>query len=117
MAGICLIRAKKEPAQHEDWIRKGQNTLRRQPAELPTRDQWPSATLSRPEGAWNLLVICRLNQYYRKALDVLENRGPTIKGDSTTVDGKVVSLTPVLSQKAKTIAEIQKKLTDAHCEK
>jgi len=40
-----------------------------------------------------------------------------VKGDSTTVDGKVVSLAPVLDLKAKTIASIQKKLADAPCDK
>ena len=119
MAGICLIRAKKEPAQHEDWIRKGAEYA--QEAASGTSNKGPMAIGYVVEAGRSLELAGDLSAdkctYYRKALDVLENRGPAIKGDSTKVDGKPVSLTPVLSQKAKTIAEIQKKLADAHCEK
>jgi hypothetical protein len=53
--------------------------------------------------------------YYRRAVDVLENRGPPLHGETTTVNGKIISLVPVLDQKRKTITEIQKKLAGAHC--
>ncbi len=119
MAMVCLIRAKKEPAQHEEWIRKGSEYA--QAAATGSSDKGPIAIGHVVQAGRSLELAGDLSAdkctYYRKAVDVLENRGPTVKGDSTTVEGKVVSLAPVLDQKAKTIAEIQKKLAAAHCDK
>jgi hypothetical protein len=119
MAMICLIRAKKEPAQQGEWIREGAEYA--QEAAISSSDKGPMAIGYVIQAGRSLELAGDLSNdkctYYRKALDVLENRAPTVKGDSITVNGEVISLAPVLDQKAKTIAEIQKKLADARCDK
>ena len=119
MAMVCLLRAKKEPAQHEEWIRKGseyaQEALRNSSEKEPMfiGDVVQAGKILELAGD---LSVERCT-YYREAVDVLENRGPTLKSDTTVVDGKVVSLAPLIDQKAKKLTELQKKLTDARCDK
>jgi hypothetical protein len=119
MAMVCLVRAKKEPARQEEWIRKGADYA--QEAANGSSDKGPIAIGYVVEAGRSLELAGDLAAdkctYYRRALDALENRGPEVKGDSATVDGKVVSLVPVLDLKAKTIVSIQKKLADARCGK
>lgn len=117
IAMVCLIRAKKEPAQLEEWVRKGSEYA--QEAASGTSDKGPITIGYVVEAGRTLELAGDLSAnkcaYYRNAIDVLEKRGPAITGDSTTVNGKVVSLAPVLDQKAKTIGEIQMKLKNARC--
>ncbi len=119
MAMVCLIRTKKEPAQREEWIRKGSEYA--QQVASKSSEKEPMTICNVVEAGKILELAGDLSAekctYYREAVDVLENQGPKLKGDSTVVDGKVVSLVSVLDQKAKTLAELQKKLTDAHCDK
>jgi hypothetical protein len=119
MAMVCLIRTKKEPTQHEEWIRRGSEYA--QEVANNSSEKEPMTIYNVVEAGKILELAGDLSAekctYYRKATDVLEDQGPKLKGDSTVVDGKVVSLVSVLDQKAKTLAELQKKLTDAHCDK
>ncbi|MGD0792093.1 MAG: hypothetical protein ABR920_10015 [Terriglobales bacterium] len=120
VAMVCLLNAKKEPAQHEEWIRKGseyaldavRNSSEKEPMTIGYVVVETGKIL---ELAGDLSA--EKCTYYREAVDVLENRGPTLKSDTTVVDGKVVSLAPLIDQKAKTLAELQKKTTDARCDK
>ena len=119
MAMVCLVRAKKEPTHREEWIRKGSEYA--QQAANGSSDKGPMAIGFLVEAGRSLELAGDLAAekctYYRTALDVLENRGSAVKRDSTTVDGKVVSLAPILDLRAKTIRSIQKKLADNRCGK
>jgi len=119
IAMVCLIRTKKEPSQHEEWIRKGSEYALGALRNSPEKD--PMTIVDVVQAGKILELAGDLSEekctYYREAVDVLENRGPTLKSDTTVVDGKVVSLVSVIDQKAKTLTELQKKLADSHCDK
>ena|ERR1700686_5094448 len=119
MAMVYLIRAKKESAHDEEWILKGSEYA---------LEVAKSSSEKEPITIYNIVEAGRILglagdlsgekcRYYREAIDVLENRGPALNSDTTLVDGKVVSLASVLRQKASTLVELHKKLTDAHCDK
>ncbi len=117
IAIVCLIRAKKEPTQLEEWVRKGSEYAQEAASGTSVKGLITIGYVVEAGRTLELAGDLSANKcaYYRRAIDVLENRGPAVTGDSPTVNGKVASLAPVLDQKAKTIGEIQIKLKNARC--
>jgi hypothetical protein len=116
MAMVCLIRTKKESDHHEEWIRKGSEYAHESLRNSSKRDPMALADVIQAAKIVELAgdLSAQKCGYYSDAVEILEN-APTLKTDTAVVDGKELSLGPLLDQKAKKLAELQKKLADARC--
>jgi hypothetical protein len=120
LAIACLVQAQKEPGQQsEEWIRKSASYANGLAKNTSKQDLGAIVYIIQAgkslEWAGNLSASKCV--YYKQAIDVLENQGPVVnEGNTVTAYGRTLSLTPALKEKRKTLEEVRKKLTDAHCD-
>lgn len=119
IAMVCLLHAQKISTDREHWISKGTEYAHEMADQSVDSDP---ITISNAVQAGKILKFagdlstdkCK---YYIEGINVIESHGSGLREDDIVVGGKLVSTASLLGQRAKTLADLQKKATDMNCRK
>ena len=119
IADVYLIRAKKDPDRKEQWVAKAISYTEKA-LSLNSKDK-DAAGVHLLQDARSFEVAGDLSagsvrcSYYGRAVKILEDRVPLLRGDHLTVEGKDFPLAPIRVKNEKRLSDVKSKITSAGC--